>query len=1007
MVKRSIRGSLSRFLAILCIIALGAGFLAGLLSTTPDMEQTADDYYHTHNAYDYDVKGTLGLTNSDISALKQADNTDIVMPVYQRDLVMEDVSNSEKYTSRVIAYDFSKRDDSDFINKMKLKKGRWPKNSGECVIEVANIYSSKHKLGETLSISKDNKDLSEVKSAYSRNKYKVVGIVMSPLFESANGEITTAGDGKVMLGVYISRSDCKAKIYTDAYVILKGSKKISSFSGDYSELISDNEASLKTLGKERSSIRSRSVIGAAQKKVDKAKKKYEKAKAQAASQLDSAKSSITAGKNEINASKAKIKASRATLKSKAAKLDAQEKKLDKKSAELDKIEPQIDALKQLRDSGADLTDEQKQAIEAYDSGRAQIKSGRVQISSARKQIRSAEEKLDSAEATIAASAMKLSSAEKSYETAKAKADKSLASAKKKLQDGQDKVDKIKNAKWYLSARIDSIGFSNYKSDVEKVAAVAKVFPVFFFLVAILVALTTMTRLIEEQRELIGTLKSLGYGRRRVLQYYMTYALSASIIGCVIGLVFGFAAFPKIIGNAYTMMYNHPATQVQFIWSYAIVITVVMVAVTAGTTYWACAKTMREKPAQLLLPKAPDSGKRILLEKIGFIWNRLSFTHKVTCRNIFRYKKRFLMTIIGVAGCFALLLAGFGIRDSIGDIVNKQYNELFSFDYTVELSNLRWTTDDSALSKTLGNKDEVKSYTAFYSDTVSAKSKSGKKYDITMRVPKDTSDFTNYVNMRERKSGDKISFNDNSAVINEKMADNLGLKKGSDLTVTLGDNTDITVKITGITENYVASYLYLSNNIYVDAVKKAGGSGSQPAYKDLLVKKAKGADTDTVMTDLLKSARVTYVYSSDYVKTNFADSVKSINYIVYVLIVSAGALAMIVLYNLTNVNVCERKKELATIKVLGFYEKEVSSYIFREINILAVIGMIFGVPLGVWLHKFIIKTVEVDTVMFGQSIEWPSFFYAAGLTILFTLLVNLIMRRSIRNIDMVESMKAND
>jgi len=983
-------------LSILSIIALGAGFLAGLISSTPDMQKTADNYFVSHNAYDYDITGTLGLTSKDIKAIGGLNEVDKVMPVYKRDMSVENTSDKEKYTVRMIAVDFSAIGDDDFVNKPDLLKGRYPKKDNECVLEIANIYTSTHKLGEELTISKDDRDYDEIKDDFRYKKYRVVGIVRTPLFISAHGEVTTAGDGSVMLGVYVRKQACRAAVYTDAYVTLTGADKLSSFSSDYSDLVSSDKSVLKDLGWERSRIRSRNVIDKAQKKVDRAERQYKKKKSEAVSELADAADKISAGKQKLKSSEAEIKASEAKLKKQSAAADAKADQLDDLEKKLAAGEAYVDQLKQLRDSGAVLTDEQTAAIAAYDAGTAQLASGRKAISAARNKIKSAYTKLEKAQSVIDDSQSELAVQESKYLAARAKAEKSFAKAEKKLRNAQDEVDKIKNAKWYLASREDSVGFSNYKSDVDKVSAVAKVFPVFFFLVAVLVALTTMTRLIDEERELIGTLKSLGYSRRKIMQYYLSYALEASVGGCVIGMALGFPLFPKIIGNAYTMMYDLPATETEFIWKYAVIIGLVMVLSILGTTYLACARTLKERPAMLLLPEAPSPGKRILLETIGPLWRRLSFTRKVTCRNLFRYKKRFLMTIIGVAGCFALLITGFGVRDSIGDIVHKQYDELFHYDFTVEVTNDRWIEKDDTLADTLNNKNMVKSYMSYFSDKARVKDTKGKNMDINVISPQNDAGFSDFVTMRSRRTGRTVNFGKNSAVINEKAAESIGAKTGDRVKVTLSSDESITVKITGITENYVASYLYLGDNVY-----------SAPDHKHLMIKMAGSADNDTVMEKLLDSSRVSYVVSTEYVKDNFADSVKSINYIVIVLIVCAGALAVIVLYNLTNVNICERKKELATIKVLGFFDREVSAYIFREINMLAGIGILFGIPVGIWLHKFVIRTVEVNSVMFGQNIEWPSYIYAAGLTILFTLFVNLIMRRKIKDIDMVESMKAND
>ncbi|MEG0662971.1 MAG: FtsX-like permease family protein, partial [Anaerovoracaceae bacterium] len=514
---------------------------------------------------------------------------------------------------------------------------------------------------------------------------------------------------------------------------------------------------------------------------------------------------------------------------------------------------------------------------------------------------------------------------------------------------------------------------------------AKIFPIFFFLVAALVALTTMTRMIEEERGQIGALKSFGYSNFGILKYYLIYSFSASAIGVVLGLGGGFIIFPSVISKAYDMMYNLPPITTKVIWPIALIVGGITIFCIMATAYLACRSELKEKPAALLLPKAPKLGKRILLERITPIWKRIKFTRKVTLRNLFRYKKRFLMTIMGVAGCFALLLTGFGLRDSIGDIVNKQYGEIDRYNYILELN--QEPTETLAVPGEYLLLHEVPV-------SISAKEKSER---TTLDVPKDQEKLSDFVFLRERKSHEALSLKDDGVILTEKMSENLQVKVGDQVTIKLADGRKTEMKVSGIAENYVSSYAYINENTYKQAF------GDSTSYTRVLIK----SDEENLAEKLLKDNDAGYVLSIESIKDSFKDSVKSIDYIVVVLILSAGALAVIVLYNLTNVNICERKKELATIKVLGFFEKEVSAYIFREINILSGIGMVVGIPLGILLHRFVMKTAEVDAVMFGRHIYWQSYLYAAAITIFFTIVVNLIMRRSIRKIDMVESMKAND
>ena len=469
---------------------------------------------------------------------------------------------------------------------------------------------------------------------------------------------------------------------------------------------------------------------------------------------------------------------------------------------------------------------------------------------------------------------------------------------------------------------------------------------------------------------------------------------ASVIGSAVGMSIGFTIFPKVIAGAYSMMYNVPSVTTKFIWPMALVIGAVTTFVILIAIYFSCRGELREKPASLLQPKAPEAGKRILMERITPVWSRLKFTHKVTLRNLFRYKKRFLMTIIGMAGCFALLLTGFGIRDSIKDIVGIQFGEIFKYDMTISVDRDKWNPSQDIYEKQ-----------GFFAEENAKASYGGASESFTLTVPESEEALADFVDIRTRTGHDKLTPKDGEIILSEKLCEVLNVQEGDMVTIGLDSGEDKDMKVSGICENYVGSVGFMNSATYESAFGKA------PEYSTLYVSLkndlTKEGDTDSLVRKVMNEPNVEYVLATDTISENFDDSVKNIDYIVMVLIISAGGLSIIVLYNLTNVNVSERKKELATIKVLGFYEREVTAYIFREINILAVIGMICGLPLGMALHRFVIKTAEVGGMMFGRNIYIMSFVLSFVIMGIFTFLVNLIMRKSIKKINMVESMKAND
>lgn len=571
---------------------------------------------------------------------------------------------------------------------------------------------------------------------------------------------------------------------------------------------------------------------------------------------------------------------------------------------------------------------------------------------------------------------------------------------KKLDDAiavlREKITEIDGGAWLVRTRDDSAGYSSYDSNVGKVAALSKIFPVFFFMVALLVALTTMTRLVEENRTQIGTLKALGFSNVEILGEYMFYSLLSSALGCILGFSVGFRLFPKAISSAYAMMFTLPEVTTSVRHDIVLWVAPVTVGSILLATLWACWSEFRACPAKLMQPKAPAAGKRIWLEHLPFIWKRLSFTHKVTCRNLFRYKKRFFMTVIGVAGCSALLVTGFGLRDSINDIVNKQFGEIYLYQMNV-------LTDGEMLSDDLVNYlDDKEVFDGWlpYSDESGKVMANGKSESANIEVPSDVSDFGSFISLRNRKTKEKLTLSDDGAVLTEKLCETLGVTVGDSVTLQNSDGREAEMKVIGITENYLTSFAYVAPGRYANAFGKSAD------FRYLLCRVGNAA-TDAVSEKLLGFDNVLYVNASQSLKDNFADSIKSIDGVIFVLILSAGLLCMVVLYNLTNVNICERRKELATIRVLGFHPGEVSRYIFRETDALSFIGSAAGLFAGIWLHSFVVRTVEVDQVMFGRSIYPLSFVFALAISLLFTFIVDLIMRKQILSVDMVEAMKSND
>ncbi|MGB7604836.1 MAG: ABC transporter permease [Lutisporaceae bacterium] len=562
--------------------------------------------------------------------------------------------------------------------------------------------------------------------------------------------------------------------------------------------------------------------------------------------------------------------------------------------------------------------------------------------------------------------------------------------------------KLEKPTWYVLDRNANPGYIDYEFSADRVAAIARVFPVFFFLIAALVCLTTMTRMVDEQRVYIGTLKALGYSKMAIASKYLIYAALASVGGSVFGILIGFKLFPTVIFNAYSIMFTMPPVITAFNTYYAILSTVLAVTITIMATWVACSNELRTEPAILMLPKSPMAGKRITLERIKFIWSRLNFTQKITARNIFRYKKRFMMTVLGIGGCTALLLSGFGLKDSILSIAAIQFDELYKYDMVIQLKGDVAIGQKNSLIGTVAMDSRISDYMLVKEQSIDIGS-DNKEKSAYLIVPESTKRLEEFISFRTREDHKAVPFTGSGVILSEKLSNQLQAKVGTEIYIKLDGNKKVKVKVEGITEHYISHYIYMSPELYQKVF------GKQVEFKQVI---AKTVDTteefeSRLSSELLKNKDVSAIRFTTGISKDFRKIIKSLNYVILVLIFSAGALAFIVLYNLANVNVTERLRELATIKVLGFFDREVSAYVDRESVLLTLIGMLLGLVLGVFLHRYIIVTAEIDYVMFGRIVKPISYVYAGILTIFFSLLVNIVMHLKLKKISMVESLKSVD
>ena len=732
-------------------------------------------------------------------------------------------------------------------------------------------------------------------------------------------------------------------------------------------------------------------------------------------QLEDKKKGLLVQMNQAGfATEADLEAQITSLTKQKADLDAKEKALLQQEQTLAAQE------EELLSAGRQITDGKSQIAAArsqLDSTKSQITDGKAQILSAWALLNEKEDTLNASKAQLASGEQELADGRSEYEQAAKEAEeqitdgqekitdgeKQLTDARQKIADAKAEIKKIENPKWYVQTREDALTeYQGYGDNADRMRSIGKVFPVLFFLVAALISLTTMTRMVEEQRVQIGTMKALGYGKAAIAGKYIGYALIATLGGSIFGVLAGEKILPFIIIYAYMILYKHlPAILVPYHMSYALQASGIAVACTLIATIASCYKELAAEPAELMRPAAPKQGKRILLERIGIIWKHLNFTWKSTVRNLIRYKKRFFMTIFGIGGCMALMVVGFGLKDCIYEIVSLQYEKVQFYDAATYMSDDISEENRQQLHDYLDQNADIKETIEARMQKTDVKSASGKK-TLYLMVPSDNEKIEDFLSFHSRTNKDEVySLKKDEVILTEKMASLLNVKVGDELTIEDEDRGDQTVTVGAICENYMSHYLYLSPEKYEELY------GVPAEYNTIIysVKDGKDDQIEKIGTKLLSMDGVLNVSYTSSIEGRLDDMLRSLNLVIVVLIVSAGMLAFVVLYNLNNINITERQRELATLKVLGFYDGEVASYVYRENILLTIIGSVVGMVLGNLLHRYIILTVEVEEAMFGRQIHWQSYLYSFLFTVAFSLFVNWVMFYKLKKIDMVESLKS--
>ena len=783
----------------------------------------------------------------------------------------------------------------------------------------------------------------------------------------------------------------------------------------YEQGVAEYSAAAEQLaGAEQLLLQAEQAYGADNPEVMRQRAEYEAAKQQldqnklildaTAAQLSQAKQELDAAAEQIAVGEAELTRGEEQLAAAQAELDSGREQYNEGLAQYEEAERQYEeGRKQYLDGLTEYNDGLTQYYEGFDKleeGQREYDEGAETLAEKRAEYEDGLREYNDGLAEIEDAKQQYADGLKEYEEGVETFNSEIADAEEKLADARRELADAGRPEWYIFTREDNVGYAEYESNSQRIGRIAAIFPVFFILVAALVCLTTMSRMVEEHRGQIGTFKALGYSNGAIMRQYMTYAVSAAAVGGAVGAVIGCFIFPGVIVFAYSIMYSINRTHYLLEPGNIFMSIAAMTAAIALTVFLSCKKVLAETPAELMRPKAPKAGKRVLIEKIGIIWNRIGFFGKVTGRNLFRYKRRMFMTVVGIAGCTALSLTGFGLKDSITDIVELQYNDIYKYSGYLALDNdISESELDNIFEEladydpgTISTKAVIKQYTVYAGDN---------SVDCYITCVENAEIFGEMVEMHERKSGDEISLND-GAVATEKLAKLLDTKKGESAVIKVDETHSAPVTISGITEHYASHYLYMTEELYRSVF------GEAPQYNFIYFTNGISSDNaaQTEFSErMLKLDGVMAVMMNAGASESFSDMIRIMDLVIIVLIISAGALAFVVLYNLINVNITERVREIATLKVLGFYDREVSSYVFRENIILSLMGSAVGLLLGAGLCEYVVTTAEIDEVMFGRNIHPLSFLWAFLITVVFSLVVNQIMTGVLKKISMVESLKS--
>ena len=1065
---KEIKNTYKRFISILLMAFLGVGFFAGIRGTSPDMVNTLHTYYEAQNVYDIQVLSTLGLTQEDVDAIKQIDGVKDVDGTYETDAIIE-IEQAEIIAKVMCIEDTNRpvllegrmpEKGTECVVEEGFLKGTNKKIGDTIQIEIEDTTNEeqekipylKEKEMTIVGTVRSPLYLSQDKGTSKLGAGKINYYILIPK-ENINAS-------EVFTQIYITIENADKLITSSTAYEEKVNEiktQIENLKEDrqqarYDKLVGNAnqkvEEAQATLDKEKQDAQAK--IQEATQEIEDGKKEIEDGEAQLAkneqkvqNEFANATKQIQTGKQQIEQSEKEFLEKQQQAEQQFEKLELQKQdlqtQLESVKAGLQTIDNNCEQIEQalqnplLPEEEKIKLEQQKQELEKQKasltatksqiedgitsintgiaSGKQELQEGSNQIQKAKKEIENKENQfyatkktttaqLQTARSELEEAKQKISDGEKELQENTKEFEEKIKEAEAELVDAREKIAEIEHPKWYVLDRNANTGYVSFIQDTESVANIGKVFPIVFFIVATLISLTSMTRMVEEQRTQIGTLKALGYHKVQIAAKYIIYASLACVLGGILGMSVGFVLIPKVIWMMYEMMYQISDIVLSFDWYNGSIGLILMSLCMIGATIYAAWKELVNTPATLMRPKAPKMGRRVLLERLTFIWKRLSFSQKVTIRNIFRYKKRVLMTIIGILGCTSLILAGFGLKDSISQIMPNQFEKVFSYDMQISLKSGLDQSQQEQIKQYIHSKEEVQKSIETYMSSGTVKN-GDLEEDVQIIVLKEKNEIKDMIHLVDITSRQQIDLPEDGVCLTDKAAQLLGVQEGDIITLVDADEEEKQVKISYIVENYVSHYIYLSSQVYEELYQKDYETNVMLIQN----KELSTEQEDNLATDLIGQNEVATVSSISTMVKSMDDTLKSLNYVVLILIISAGLLAFVVLYNLSNVNISERIRELATIKVLGFYDKEVYSYVTRETVLLTLIGIALGLIGGYFLSYFIIDTCEINMLRFNKVVEPISYVYAALITIAFTVIVNIVTYFALKKIDMIESLKS--